>query len=127
MSEVLTYNIGTALVTEECCNCGVIFAMPEAMKAQLLKTGNTFYCPSGHPQVYSENTEKKLRRVEGLLREEYAYSDTLRKQRDGALRQVSAHKGVATRMKKRVHAGVCIECHRHFENLERHMKTKHTK
>jgi len=28
-------------------------------------------------------------------------------------------------IKKRIHAGVCPHCNRHFQNVERHMKTKH--
>lgn len=127
MKQVIQVDVTTQLVTEECCSCGVVFAMPAQLREEMLRTGHYFYCPVGHSQHYTESTEKKLRRAEERLREERAYSSTLIKQRDGALRRVSVHKGVVTRMKNRVHAGVCIECHRHFENLERHMKTKHSK
>lgn len=127
MKQVIQVNVTTQLTTEECCVCGVDFAMPTSLRDKLLETGKYFYCPNGHAQHFAESTEVKLRRANQFLREERAYSMTLRDQRDGALRQVSAHKGVVTRMKTRVQAGVCTECHRHFENLERHMKTKHGK
>ncbi len=127
MNQTIQINVNTQLTTEECCVCGVDFAMPTSLRNRLLESGAFFYCPNGHSQHFTESTETKLRRANQFLREERAYSTCLIKQRDGALRQVSVHKGVVTRMKNRAHAGVCIECHRHFENLERHMKTKHGK
>lgn len=40
-------------------------------------------------------------------------------------RKCSAIKGVATRIKRRVSAGVCPCCNRTFQCLARHMATKH--
>jgi len=105
----------------------MLFAMPTELRAKMLETGKTFYCPNGHSQYYAKSTEAKLREAQERLREQIAYSSSLSHQLDGALKQVSIKKGVITRMRHRVQNGVCTECHRHFENLERHMKTKHGK
>ncbi len=125
MNKIFQVNVTTQLTTEECCACGVDFAMPTELRTRLLETGKTFYCPNGHGQHYSESTEAKLRQTEEKLREERAYASGLSKQLNGALKQISYKKRTITRMENRVQNGVCTECHRHFENLERHMKTKH--
>jgi hypothetical protein len=117
---------GVKLMAEECCNCSVIFAMPASLRKKLLETGDFFYCPNGHAQHYTESTKQKLERTEARLRREQEENRRLHCEVDGALRKVSAQKGVNTRLRKRIHNGVCPECHRHFENLERHMKTKHS-
>jgi hypothetical protein len=118
----IVINTTTKLVTEECCNCGVLFAIPSDMRDRLLREGGCFYCPNGHAQHYTETREMKLRHQ---LDQTEAALEEARNQRDGALRQVAAHKGVATRLRKRTRAGVCTECHRHFNNLQEHMETEH--
>jgi hypothetical protein len=115
------------LTTEICCNCGIVFAMPTEIWERKKEKGTDFYCPNGHCMVFTESTATKLRRAEERLREQTAYSTNLSHQLDGALKQVSIKKGVITRLKNRVQNGVCPECHRHFTDLERHMKSKHSK
>ena len=53
--------IGMVLI--QCCDCGVPFAISQDMQARLLKCRNTFYCPNGHGQHFTGDTEEhKLRR-----------------------------------------------------------------
>ena len=119
-----TYTImaGIQLVTEECYKCHIVFALPRSMQERCFRVGDSFYCPNGHPQVYrqteTDNLRHKLDQREAELEQT---SERLR----GALKEITNKKRVITRIKNRVYAGVCIECQRHFENLERHMKTKH--
>lgn len=40
-------------------------------------------------------------------------------------RSAAAQRGVLTRLKNRVAAGVCPCCHRSFKQLSEHMKMKH--
>lgn len=115
----------TDLTTEICCNCGVQFAMPTELWQERKQDGKGFYCPNGHSMVFTNSVETKLREAEERLREVNAYSSSLSHQLNGALKQVSIKKGVITRLKHRAMNGVCGECHRHFDNLERHMKAKH--
>lgn len=111
------------LVTEDCCVCGILFAMPEDFRDMLTrKTNKLFYCPNGHSQHYMGLTyEEKLRRAE-------ARATHFADQRDAAERSARAYKGQATKAKKkleRVEAGVCPECKRSFQNLRRHMENQH--
>jgi hypothetical protein len=52
-----------------CANCGVVMWMPKALNGQLKLSHNTFYCISGHANVYSKKTE--IEEVEGKLANEY--------------------------------------------------------
>lgn len=126
--------VETGFVVEECCNCGVAFAMTKAFKAECLKNrgpnGKRFYCPNGHVQWYVGETEAdKLRRERDRLAQRIAQRDDeierQRQLRADAERSASAFKGQVTKLKNRAAAGVCPCCTRSFTNLRRHMATKH--
>lgn len=118
------------LVRESCCNCSVVFAMPSELCDRRRNDHQTFYCPNGHPQYYTGKTDAQKERE----RREAAERDLefVRQQRDSALKSNSGLRAVATRrardlerLEERVLAGVCPCCHRTFQNLHRHVKTKH--
>lgn len=120
-----TYTSTTKLVEESCCNCGVRFAMEKAFRDECLheKAGKVFYCPAGHRQWYVGETDAQ--RAEKYRLRMLAERD----QREATERQLVATRGVVTRQKKqlgRVRNGTCAFCNRHFKDLERHMKSKHT-
>lgn len=128
-SRLLTLKTETTLITEECCNCGVLFAMPTAFKAQRLKDKAWFYCPAGHSQQYTENEADRLR-----AELEKAQDGQRRLERDRALLREHNDELLAANRKKdkemaavkrRAAAGVCTECHRHFVNVESHYINKH--
>ncbi len=123
MNTLYEITTSTKLITEECCACGVIFAMPSSLKDKYLREGGYFYCPNGHAQHYTETREMKLRHK---LEQREAELERTYERLDGALKDVTGKKREITRLKNRSHAGVCIECKRHFVNLERHMKSKHS-
>lgn len=129
--QTIVISTSVSLVTKDCAKCGITFAVPDELNSQLIKNGQTFYCPNGHPLWHGESEADRLRK--SLLNAKWRVEQTeaelqnVRQQRDGALRQVSAHKGVITKMKFRIQNGICPDCHRHFNNLERHMHTKHGK
>lgn len=110
------------LETEECCNCGVVFAMPDYMMRGLRTNGGTFYCPNGHGQHYTKTEVQRLR--EKL--DEQTKAATLMAERARAA-EASEQKAQTEmkRMKKRASAGVCPCCNRTFQQLARHMKMKH--
>lgn len=116
-----------------CCRCKTDIWMPEALyeSAKAGAPNVTFYCPYGHPQVFAvgETDEQKLRRERDRLFQRIAEKDDeIKRQRDlreGTERQLSATKGVVTRIKNRVGHGVCPCCTRSFANLARHMQTQH--
>ena|SRR3972149_18081 len=105
----------TTLETEECCKCGVIFAMPASTLQNLKERGGDFWCPNGHPQHYIENEVQRLRKK---LDEQTRTASLM------ADRAMKAEKKTE-RLLKRAKAGVCTCCNRTFQNLARHMKSKH--
>lgn len=123
----LTYE--TTLESTVCGGCGVQFAMPSWLLAQLRAHGETFYCPNGHQQCFRESETKKLQKE--LARERARLDQTraelTEKNRQLAHtgRRLTATQGVVTRTKNRVSKGVCPCCKRHFLQLQRHMRSKH--
>ena len=117
----------------ECCECKTVFGMnAEDYNAfKKLSENGRFYCPYGHRQYFSreESEADKLRREKDRLKQQLAFKDDeIQRQKDlreCAERSASTYKGHVTRLKNRAKNGVCPCCSRHFENLERHMKTKH--
>ena len=126
------YSGYTDLVTMVCPECGVLYAIPERLRADAEKHGgfkHMWCCPNGHELGYGENVEEKLRRQ---LESERDYAARLAAQRDQAQAAAKTQKGRATRFKNerdrernRVAHGVCPCCNRTFQNLERHMASQH--
>lgn len=122
------FQVETTLVTEDCCNCGMTFAMPIEFKERKLKKRNiasekTFYCPAGHAQHYlGETEETMLRRERDRLQQQVAQHDD---EIDYQRRSARAYKGQATRLRRRAKAGVCPCCNRTFKQLAAHMANKH--
>jgi len=117
-------NVATDLVVKECPTCGIFYAVPSRFDSEHQERGGSWYCPNGHSLHYVETEVMRLKQV---LDQREAELESVHIRLDGALQEITTKKREVTRLKNRVKAGVCIECHRHFENLERHMKTKHTR
>jgi len=127
-----TYAGYTDLTVMVCSECGVLYAIPERMRATAERRGGftlMWHCPNGHELGYGENQAEKLERQ---LDTERRRSARLVAERDQAEAHARAQKGRATRFKndrdrerRRVAAGVCPCCNRTFQNLARHMATKH--
>lgn len=115
------------LVTEDCCNCHVLFAFPEDLKRKRLEDGSTFYCPNGHAQHYTGETMEQMRkRLEREAANAKADRDWYEEQLRGTERSRNALRGVVTRQRNRAIAGSCpFGCRRHFTNLQRHVASKH--
>lgn len=124
----------TELYLETCCNCGVPFGLPEDLYNSLQESGNTFYCPNGHPQIYTrkQSLEEKLKDAQAQLSAEKEanewYSEVYRQAKNELKRtrgSLRATKAAHTRTKNRIAKGVCPCCNRQFLNLHRHMETEH--
>jgi hypothetical protein len=101
---------------QTCCSCGVAFAIPTEMDTRLRKTHAAFYCPNGHQQWYCAQTEEER------LKKALAAEETRRVVAQQALAEQTER---LKRIEARVSAGVCPHCNRSFQNLKRHMHTKH--
>ena len=110
------------LITEECCACGIVFAMPREVNERLRTKGGTFYCPNGHSQVYAEPDIEVLKRK---LQASEDMASNLKHQLNGALDNLATKRKELRSVKKRVNTGLCPYCRRHFVNIERHIHTKH--
>lgn len=136
MTTIQGYTISQAvtLVTEECCSCGAVFAMTDSFRQQCLDNpgpnGKRFYCPSGHAQWYTGETEaekerKKRLLVEQRLESERGWSARLSGDLEAERKSHASTKGQLTKTRKRIQGGVCPCCNRHFTNMERHMAGEH--
>ena len=129
--EKILVAVGVNLYTHECPVCGVIYGLSEQFDGERSSNGGSWYCPNGHNLSYTESEAAKLRdklnKTSRKLELTEARLESAWNERDAACRSANAYKGHNTRLKNRVQAGLCTECHRHFENLQRHMETKHPK
>lgn len=107
-----------------CGKCGIEFAVPDHFYREQLKDGPNggWYCPNGHSRVFGESEGDKLRRERDRLKQEAARLED--EKREAIARAERAEK-TTKRLQKRASAGVCPCCNRTFQNMARHMKTKH--
>jgi len=110
------------LVEMDCCSCDITYAVPERWKAKWRQEGQTFYCPIGHPQVYTASDNKILRDKVAALESKLTHAQD---QLQAAAREVNSAKREANRQRKRAAAGVCPCCNRTFQDVARHMKGQH--
>jgi len=126
----------TGLSIHECPKCGVRHGIPQSLLLQAQenrwdsKHPRWIHCPNGHTWALTGKSDADQLRLErDRLKQRVAESqDDARYQRElreQAEKTASAYKGVATKLKNRAKAGLCPCCNRSFENLRRHMATKH--
>lgn len=131
--QMIVANIEMAV--EECCSCGVLFAMTSDYKKEKLRYRHSdnrkwFYCPNGHRQFYTgETEEQKLKRELAQAKKDKDWYEnhyrSARQEADHERRRAAGYKGHAARISKRVKAGVCPCCNRSFANLHQHMANQH--
>jgi hypothetical protein len=128
------YQVDVELVTEECINCGMAFALPSTIRDRRIQDHQSFYCPAGHPQCFTaesgeERVRRELREAEARHASQLAQERARRERAENDAMDLAnknrALKGTATKLKKRAAAGVCAFCHRTFSNVSRHVETKH--
>ena len=120
---------GQSFESIDCYKCGIEFGLPKSFIENRRKDQNSFWCPNGHSQCFSESLADQLRRERDRLKQQIAQKDDeiarQRNLRDEADRKAAAARGQVTKLKNRAKAGLCPCCNRHFTNLERHMASKH--
>lgn len=130
----ITVSATAELITEECCCCGVLFAMPVELKRQCRDQpgpgGKSFYCPNGHSQHYTGKSKAQVERERGdrlarWLEAANARATSEYDQRQAAERSNRALRAVNTRTRKRIAAGLCPCCRRTFQDLAKHMAGQH--
>jgi len=124
----MSLTISTTYTVIDCFKCGALFAVPSQVNEDLLRTGRDFYCPNGHQQHYVESVQAKLEKEQQRRREAERQANARLELLHAEERSHAATRGVVTKQRKklaRVANGVCPCCNRSFQNLARHMETRH--
>lgn len=119
-------------ISVTCAECGCSFGVRHSLNEWFRADARRwFFCPHGHQQHYTnaDNDLEKVRRERDRIKQQNAMlaqeAAEAAEREKAARRQAAAFRGVATRMKNRVKAGVCPCCNRTFSDLARHMAHKH--
>lgn len=114
----------TKLKEMQCLTCGVWHALPEVLYDKCVEEGGYWHCPNGHSRGYKEGRQEReaIRRERDQLKQRVAQLD------DAVAAERRAREAAETQLrtaKRRQAAGVCPCCNRTFQNVQRHMKSKH--
>ena len=109
--------------TTTCCVCSAPIIIEKDQMRQLRESHVSFFCLRGHSQHFAGETDKeKLERALAAERKRREWAEAtsthLRRSRD-------VIQGKAKALRERISNGVCPCCKRTFQNLQRHMKSKH--
>lgn len=139
MTQVFPETLTIKMKFSECCydGCHTPIGMEESLYDAYLNHHDWFYCPRGHRQCFSgESDVEKLKRtiaerdkaITNLTkREEWA-----RQGRDLALHDAKVQRShakaavtISRKLRQRIKAGTCPCCDEKFDNVEQHMKKEH--
>jgi hypothetical protein len=123
----------TDLTVMTCPECGILYAIPETLRAEAHSQGGhkiEWCCPNGHNLGYpGESAQKRVERERDAARDRAAAARARVEQADAS---AAAQKRAATRARnernkarKRSADGVCPCCGRTFKQVARHMASKH--
>ncbi len=111
-----------------CYSCALPFGIPSQLyKRAVTDASGSIFCPAcGKSSCWQESdAQRKIKQLETKLQWEASQSARLMQSRDEVSKQLIATKGVVTKLRKRVAAGVCPCCGRTFKQLSAHMTQKH--
>lgn len=117
--------LGQNLETISCWaheGCGVQFAVPEAIINASRNYGASFFCPRGHKLSIGDSENDKLKKQ---IENEKQRREWAEKNAETARKAEAIARGKLKAQSERVKNGVCPCCNRTFQNLMRHMSTKH--
>jgi hypothetical protein len=111
---------------EQCGTCGVYYTVPEFVNQNHRRLGGYSFCPNGHQWGWRSGTERaeqeairqerdRLKQDAARLEEEIAAEK--QRTKDAEKKYLQA--------RRRAVAGVCPCCNRTFQNMQKHMLTKH--
>lgn len=126
MGNYLDLTVTTRFVTQDCIECGVLFAITQTLYEERLQDHKGFSCPNGHSQHFTAKSDAQKAK-EASARAHRAERDAaaaLARAR-AAEDQLAAANREAKRVKRRVTNGVCPCCNRTFKQLAAHMKRMH--
>lgn len=105
------------------------FAAPPGFIQERREDGQLFYCPAGHSMSFHEKEIDKLRKQLEQEKRNIEWWKSSAASKDKTIKgqniQIGRVKAKLHRTERRIANGVCPCCHRSFQNVARHMKTKH--
>jgi hypothetical protein len=107
------------------CWCGIAMAIPSNLYRAMDDEGKGCHCPIGHTFVFTESNADKLAKAQEEIKRQRQRIAAERELREHEERSHAATRGHLTRYRKRVEHGVCPHCNRSFQDLRRHMRSKH--
>lgn len=107
----------------DCGGCGIVFGVPNVWLENRKRSHKAWWCPNGCCRAYQEESDvekaqRLAREAQARVNQEQHLRLVAERERDKVLLQKK-------RLEKRVARGVCTCCNRTFENLARHMVSKH--
>lgn len=108
--------------TMTCGACGVHFQVPNAFYRERYENGKDWYCPNGHVRVFREREVDRLKRELETVTKRKEWAEQAEKK---ARHAEAIARGKLKAQTERVKNGVCPCCKRSFQNLRRHMASKH--
>lgn len=127
---MLTQTYSGTLVVQSCVSCGMTFGVASDFDRRRREDHKSFYCPAGHPQIYTDKSEaEKLKQEVAQQNETISYLRTANTSLHSKITEknysIRALKAAKTRILNRVKHGVCPCCNRTFQNLQSHFKSVH--
>lgn len=129
MSETITQPVTFTQIN--CGECGGTYAINERYREQKWQQGGGWHCPYCSV-AWGYFNDNELARTKKALEQQKSNTEWYRQQaeaRGKALNterhRVIGYKGVIAKTKKRLAHGVCPCCQRTFQDLARHMQSKH--
>jgi hypothetical protein len=128
--EVTAVSVSTTMTVIECAACAIAFAVPARFEQERRRDHRQFFCPHGHSNYFAaQSAEERLAKQVADLKATVTHArdeaEWERERRQATERSLAATRGVLTRTRRRVAAGVCPCCHRTFQQLARHMAGQH--
>jgi hypothetical protein len=114
---------GESMKVTECYKCGVTFGMPDEYYQNRRNDHAIFYCPNGHSQYFSNESEAE--KYKRLYDQAAANSLGTREKLATLEREKQRLEAKFNQHKKRAAAGVCPCCNRTVAQLAKHMQSKH--
>lgn len=125
-------NFSVSAETLTCCdsNCGISFSVPAWWLKGKRETHAWFFCPNGHRQHFTAETdEEKMRRERDIARQQLARAEQEKAEAETNAEKASKRAFKAEQAKKKLErrtaAGTCPCCRRTFSNMSTHMRKQH--
>jgi hypothetical protein len=121
-------------LTVMCCpECGILYAIPETLRAEAKSQGGhkiEWCCPNGHNLGYpGESAVERAKQERDAARDRAAAARARAEQAEASAaaqkRAASRARNERNKARKRSADGVCPCCGRSFKQVRRHMANKH--